>query len=274
MTILLNSLWPIEDPKAHKVHFARWNKENQPLDVFVRDKQEWQGWQEYYPGRNDFNRPYIFALAQFYHETDAWLFGGVYRVNGLKPRGGKDYDEYQVELVQDSAPLIGRLKLYSPYRGRTTRGNFENHYDSFEVLEILREPYTGRRFAGYEEIDLSFEELEALVRNDRADWKAALENAKGVYLITDQKTGKRYVGSAYGDQGIWSRWCSYVASGHGGNVELRNLVTDPTLDYCRSNFRFALLEHRVERTPDETVIQRESFWKRILLTREHGLNRN
>ena len=30
-----------------------------------------------------------------------------------------------------------------------------------------------------------FEELEALVRNDRTDWKAALENAKGVYLISD-----------------------------------------------------------------------------------------
>lgn len=40
----------------------------------------------------------------------------------------------------------------------------------------------------------------------------------------------------------WSRWCEYVASGHGGNVELRALVSDPTLDYCRTNFRFALLE--------------------------------
>jgi hypothetical protein len=57
-------------------------------------------------------------------------------------------------------------------------------------------------------------------------------------------------------------------------MELRTLVTDPSLDYCRTNFRFALLEHRLERTPDETGIARESFWKRILLTREHGLNRN
>jgi hypothetical protein len=268
MTILLKSLWPIENPKDYKVHFARWNGENQPLEVFVRDRQQWQGWQEYFPGRNDFNRSYIFALAQVYHETDSWLFGGVYKVLGLSD------DQYEVQLEDSSAPLIGRLKILSPYRGRTTRVNFENHYDAFEVQEILREPYTGRQFPGYEDIDLSFEELEALVRNERPDWKSALENAKGVYLITDQKTGKRYVGSAYGDQGIWSRWCAYVASGHGGNVELRALVTDPTLDYCRSNFRLALLEHRLERTPDELVIQRESFWKRILLTREHGLNRN
>lgn len=274
MTIPLRSIWPIEKLQDYKVHFARWNQVAQPLEVFVRDRREWQGWQEYYPGRNDFNRPYILALAQFYHETDSWLFGGVYRVLGLQDREGRDYDEYEVELEPSSIPLIGRLKLLSPYRGRTTRVNLESHYDTFEVQEILREPYSGRHFPGYEDIDLPFEELEALVRNNRPDWKAALENAKGVYLITDQETGKRYVGSAYGDQGIWSRWCAYIASGHGGNVELQNLVTDPSLDYCRKNFRFALLEHRVERTPDDTIIQRESFWKRILLTREHGLNRN
>jgi len=74
---------------------------------------------------------------------------------------------------------------------------------------------------------------------------------------------------------IWSRWCSYVASGHGGNVELRALVSDPTLDYCRKAFRFALLEYRPSPTPDEVILAREAFWKRILLTRgDYGLNRN
>jgi hypothetical protein len=152
---------------------------------------------------------------------------------------------------------------------------FENHYSSLEVQEILREPYSGRAFPGFEDIDLSFEELETLVRNSRPDWKAALTSIKGVYLISDVSTGKRYIGSAYGDQGIWSRWCAYVASGHGGNVELRALVSDPTLEYCRKAFRFALLESRPAPTPDELILAREAFWKRILLTRGiDGLNRN
>lgn len=269
MTISLNEIWRIETPTDYKVHFARWNGHAQPLEVFVRDKDEWQEWQEYRPSRNDFNRPFIFSLVQFYHETDAWLFGGIFRV--LE----RYEDRYEVELLDGGRGFIGRLKLYSPHRGRTTRAKLENHYADFEVREILREPYTGRQFPGYEDIDLSFEELETLVKNDRPDWKAALENMRGIYLINDVNTGKRYVGSAYGDQGIWSRWCAYVASGHGGNVELRTLVTDPTLDYCRANFRFALLEHRSSRTPDETIFSREAFWKRILLTRgEQGLNRN
>lgn len=274
MTILLNSLWPIENPRDYKIHFASYNQHSQPLDVFVRDRQEWQQWQEYYPNRNDFNRRYVFSLAQFYHETNTWLFGGVYRVLGLKERNGRDYDEYRVELDEMGAELIGRLKIGYAHRGRPVRANLETYYDAFEVQEILREPYTGRWFPGYEDIDLSFEELEALVKNDRSDWKAALESVKGVYLISDDFTGKRYVGSAYSTQGIWSRWCAYVASGHGGNVELRALVKDPSLDYCRKHFRFALLEHRPERTPDEIILRREDFWKRILLTREHGLNRN
>jgi len=145
----------------------------------------------------------------------------------------------------------------------------------------LREPYSGRQFPGYDDIDLSFEELATLVKNERVDWKAALENIKGVYLLSDSRTGRRYIGSAYGEQGVWSRWCSYVATGHGGNAELRVLLakralnSKRALDYCRAHFRFALLEHRSSRTPDETILNREAFWKRILFTRgPQGLNRN
>jgi hypothetical protein len=269
MTIMLRNIWPTSTPENYKLHFARWNGENQPLEVWVRDKQEWQRWQEYRPSRDDFNRPFIFSLIQFYHESDVWLFGGVFRV--LK----RHADRYEVELTDEAVGFVGRLKLRSPYRERATRVRFESHYPELEVQEVLREPYSGRSFPGFEDIDLSFEELETLVRNSRPDWKAALASVKGIYLISDIKTGKRYVGSAYGEQGVWARWCGYVATGHGGNVELRTLVNDPTLDYCRKSFRFALLEGRPVPTPDEVILGREAFWKRVLLSRgEHGLNRN
>lgn len=269
MTLSLRDIWPIERAEQYKLHFARFNGEVQPLEVWARDPNEWLNWQAYRPGRDDFNRPHIFALMQFYHETDAWLFGGIYDV--LARHG----DRYEVALSELGASYVGRLKLYSPYRNRTTRVNFENHYGALDVLEILREPYHGRSFPGFENVHLSFDELETLVRNERPDWKAALESVKGIYLITDTHTGKRYVGSAYGSEGVWSRWCSYVFSGHGGNVELKALVTTPNRDYCRTWFRFALLEHHARLTPDEIVLARESYWKRVLFTRgEDGLNRN
>src|SRR5437867_2600184 len=131
MTISLREIWAIEKLEDYKVHFARWNGEAQPLEVFVRDRTEWQGWQEYRPSRNDFNRPFIFSLAQFYHESDAWLFGGVFRVLG------RHEDRYEVELQNIGSGFIGRLKLHLDYRDRTPRANFEKHYDGFAVQEIL-----------------------------------------------------------------------------------------------------------------------------------------
>ena len=111
MTILLKEMWPIEKPEDYKIHFARWNGDSQPLDVFVRDKADWQGWQEYRPSRDEFNRSFIFSLAQFYHETDAWLFGGVFRVVT------RYADRYKVKLLDVGSGFIGRLKLHSDYRG-------------------------------------------------------------------------------------------------------------------------------------------------------------
>ncbi len=129
--ILLRDIWSIERPADYKAHFAKWNGEHQPLEVLIRSDEEWQGWQEYFPGRNDFNRPLIFALARFYHEPDAWLFGGVYRVNGRLP------DRYDVELTDIGASFIRRLKLKSTYGSRLVRVEFEKHYDQLEVIEIL-----------------------------------------------------------------------------------------------------------------------------------------
>ncbi len=156
MTILLHEIFPLAEPNDYKLHFARWNRKNQPLEVWARDRDEWQGWQEYRPANNAFNRPYIFTLIQFYHETDAWLFGGIFRVVRRHP------DRYEVALTDQGEGFLGRLKLRSAYRQRATRVNFENYYRDSEVQEILREPYAGRGFPGFENIELSFEELETL----------------------------------------------------------------------------------------------------------------
>ena len=268
--VFLKDIWPIENQYDYKIHFARSNGYEYPLDVWVKDKNDWKNWQEYRAGRNDFNREFIFSLMQFHHETDTWLFGGVWQVLA------RHDNCYEVGLTNQGKSFIGRLKLFSPYRDRTTRVNFEHHYADFHVQEILRESYSGEVFPGHENIDLSFDELAGVIRNDRPDWKAALQHLQGVYLITDTKTNRRYVGSASGNSGIWSRWGDYVESGHGGNSGLKNLLKkDKGLEYCRANFRFTLLEYHSEHTLVKFVNGREQFWKRILLTQsEFGYNEN
>ena len=132
-----------------------------------------------------------------------------------------------------------------------------------------------RRICGYENINHDFRSIENIIRTNKPDWKAALTSIKGVYLITDKSNGKRYVGSAYGDSGIWSRWACYIGTGHGWNDELTKLVEKEGIGYARSNFVFALLEYRSMKADDKTIVEREKYWKEVLLTKgQYGYNKN
>ena len=86
-------------------------------------------------------------------------------------------------------------------------------------------------FPGYDRAHLTFAQLSHMVRLEygNREWRHRLSAVNGVYLITDQRNGHHYVGSAYGassdDGGIWRRWKSYVNSGgQGGNVGLISIL--------------------------------------------------
>lgn len=270
MTISLTDVLKIEDPKAYKLHLASWNGKLHPLDVFVESSAEWRRWNEYKGKRNDWTRDRVLSLMQFYPRPDMWLFGGAFQV---VDRLG---DRYVLDPVAGFEKYVGRLLVafhrYQGMRGRAFA--LEPHLTKLTVAQILPQVYAGESFPGFEEINHDFGTLEAIFRTGRADWKAALESVKGVYLITDRANGRKYVGSAYGDAGIWSRWSCYMGTGHGWNDELITLLRQKGLGYARENFRFSILEIMVRSTPDEEVLKREKHWKNALATREHGYNKN
>lgn len=267
--IKLSNILPLSNPKEFKLHCAVWNGEKKPLDVFASDREEWHGWNRYKGKQNWFNRRYVFSLIRFYPEDDSWLFGGIYEVLSIID------NEYEIEESELGQKFVGRLKLSLKLSFRNRRVNLENHYDSMIVTEILREPYTGMAFPGYEDINIGFEQLEVIYKNQREDWHGHLKNIQGIYLITDKSNGKKYVGSAYNDTGIWSRWQSYIETGHGWNVELTKLVNKEGMGYAKKNFSFTLLEYRSMRTDKEVVKDREQFWKKVLLSRgDYGYNKN
>jgi len=267
----LHQIMPIDNPQDFKMHLACWNGKNHPLDVFARSREEWAGWNSHRGARNRFNRSYVISFMQFYHETDIWLFGGIYKV--ISDKNPKKYD---IELMADEVNLIGRLKVTMPRpasRGESFK--FEKSYDEIYVTELLKEPYAGETFCGYENINHDFDRLETIFSNERPDWKAALSGVKGVYLVADKNTGKKYVGSAYNGVGIWARWKTYLQTGHGYNDELTKLIKEKGIVYARKNFRLALLEYRPMKTDDKTIIERENHWKEALLTRGAlGYNKN
>jgi hypothetical protein len=93
-------------------------------------------------------------------------------------------------------------------------------------------------------------------------------------VIFDKSNGRKYVGSAYGEGGIWARWACYIGTGHGWNDELTRLVASNGIDYARKNFVFSLLEIAANTAADDYIFERETHWKRILLAREFGYNKN
>lgn len=138
--------------------------------------------------------------------------------------------------------------------GRT----YESMMEELEVIEILSTAYDGDEFPGYENIRLSFSQLETIIRNKRSGWLDALRNQKAVYLITDTSNGKMYVGSATAQYGmLLQRWTNYIDNGHGGNVELKHIVDTKGFDYIKANFQYSVLENYNARMDDNYILSRQ-----------------
>jgi len=117
-------------------------------------------------------------------------------------------------------------------------------------------------------VNISWSELSRVIIKE--NWKTALKNQKGVYLITDISNGKMYVGSAYGENMILGRWESYIKTYHGGNVELKKLSNN----HIKTNFRYSILDIFKSTIDDTIIIARENWWKETLLSRKFGYNSN
>jgi len=270
---LATLLPPDFDPAHCKLHCAVYNGEAFPIDVLSNDPDEWQRWNSWRNVNDDFNRQFIFSLAQDRNDPTLWLFGGIWEVVGRRPE--PRHHSYDVLLREDlMGPFIKRLYVRLALAGRNRRRNMESCLDDMTVSTIAEQPFDGEPFPGHDRVDHSLAEIQAIVRQRRPDWRIALEHMKGVYVIHDEVTGEPYVGSAYGDTGIWQRWSHYAATLHGDNIGLKAHLAAKGEDYFRKTMRFALLEFWSMRTDDKHVIDRETYWKKVLLSRSLGHNRN
>ncbi|MDQ0733139.1 GIY-YIG nuclease family protein [Arthrobacter sp. B1I2] len=139
------------------------------------------------------------------------------------------------------------------------------------VVEIA-DPQT-EPFPGFDLLLISYGELQAVVADDRySQWRTALSSVQGIYLISDTKTGKLYVGKADGAERFLGRWSGYAKNGHGGNVALRELA-GADADHAR-HFRFSILRVFAPSATTAQVDAAEAHFKRALLSRQTGNNRN
>lgn len=125
----------------------------------------------------------------------------------------------------------------------------------------------------YEEIMLSYEQLQRVFNDQISVWKNKLSSSNCIYVISDSMSGNLYVGSTYNREGIWGRWKDYAATGHGGDVELVKLLeADP--DYAKKYFTWAILQVLPLGIQDEKAISIETLWKNKLGRTACALNRN
>lgn len=264
-----------EEINNSKVKLNVWNGEESPLDTYKKDPEyvnvDWFLWKPE-SGKNFYAVGQVaFNFIQI--DYDEWLLTTVKEIKKSNDvYGGVGYEADEVEKYR---PFFGRLVINFHKSCRATVVNLCTVIDEFEVLKILPVVYDDDEFPGYENVCLSYFQLETILSRKKSSWLAALRNQKAVYLITDTMTGKQYVGSATSQTGmLLQRWSNYVADGTGGNVGFEELKQEKGFDYIKKNFQYSILENYNARMDDTYILARESWWKNTLKTREFGYNRN
>lgn len=273
--IMLNDLLRFDAAEVPnvRVKFNISNGYDDPLDLYKTNPDEVNvTWFLWHDDRRYFNVGQT-AICLLKLRGDQWLLTTIKKITRLLDvTDGVGYDAVEVKEYEQ---YFGRLVVEYHNPCRTMGRKYENVMDELEVVQILNEQYTGNEFPGYENVRLSYPLLKNIVDRQLPGWVDALRNQKAVYLITDTKTGKMYVGSATSQTGmLLQRWSSYAADGHGGNIELRELVKQQGLDYVKENFQYSILENYNARMDDGYILKRESWWKETLCTRTHGYNKN
>lgn len=269
--ILLKDIVDLTDYGDVKVKFNKWNGEEDPLTTYLMNPDEmvatWTSWRG---GRGDF-RVGQAVIVLMKMQADLWLLTGIRKITA--DTGIAHSHAYSSESVEEFKKYYGRVIIKHSLGSRQTIPFYSNVCDRMEVYNILPERFSGRLFPGVTNIRIPLSEIVELNKFQRLDWITPLKNQKGIYLITDKEGKQRYVGSAYGGEGLWQRWLCYAnTGGTGGNVELMALIEkDP--NYGINNFEYAVLETFGSNATKEEIISRESWWKETLGTRSE-LNRN
>lgn len=269
--ILLNEILELENLDNVKVRFNLMFQDNwNPIEIFKNKDFDVLLGGQYWNYKK--NKSYklgqtTIGLIKINELDDLWLLFHVGEIT--KDLNILDGVGYEHKVLVQYEKYFGRLIVKFKNKSQNMIRKANSVINDCEVAQILPDTFDNDLFPGYENVNISWEELSRIVSKE--SWKTALQNQKGVYLITDISNGKMYVGSAYGENMILGRWKAYLKNGNGGNVELKKL----SFEYIKRNFRYSILDIYKSTIDDKTIISRETWWKDILQTRKFdNYNRN
>lgn len=274
------------DPKQFRLA-RHGSKEIDPLETFRANPDRLMAYQAFQNREQLKDAKYVASFAP-YHGTQAILLK-VYRIDGK--RSQIDAPHQMRELIRDVAEKFGWWATEELLKTNTYYDLVEveafDEYSTRLVIEwggavtawvqkrtdkpvvAIIPPSAEREFESFEKTVLSFEALQRILKNpvNNRTWVQALKSVNGIYVITDPRNGRNYVGSAYGKDGIWGRWSAYAASGHAGNKMLKDL---PSMEHMQ----FSILEILSGTSTAADAVDKENLWKLKLGSREGGYNAN
>jgi hypothetical protein len=206
----------------YKIYFAQQSINGlDPLNAFLRNQfQEWMSEEV----TSKFDRKLVISFIYF--RENEWLFVGFYEVIEISK------NKNEIILLDQSIDLIGRLIVRYDRIQRKPILNLESCMDYIKLNEILKEKILINDFTSFKTTKVKYNLLKTIVKNESISWKKALTSAKGIYLVTDTKSGGLYVGAAYGEATFWDRWLDYAHNGHGGNRFLKKMMELNGKDYA------------------------------------------
>ena len=241
--------------EANRVRMVRHGyKELDTLDAFRNNRPLLEAYQSFQTSDKYGDANYI-AVFSAYHGTHA-LFLGFWPVDGQTtalnasedklalverfgwPLHNPNWSYYTLTPVDIAKDLSERLVI--DWGGSTV--SWVQRLTDKPIIAILP-PESIKEFQSYESTILMFDDLVKMTSNkvSNSTWFNALRSVNGIYVITDLRNGKNYVGSAYGKNGIWQRWQTYAETGHGGNKLLVRLLESE--EKAVDHFQFSILDY-------------------------------
>lgn len=237
-----------------------------------------------YQARQDIEHPVGSLMVGFWgHRVDHGLLLGVWRVRQVMP-----WQEAQAQgLLQEAAdrrteragllyhdleelPNLADLRLKLELKWSPPAVSWRRVLKAGQDYLVCCRQDPPVPFVSLQCVSLVMAELRLALQDPC--WQQALAGTCGIYLITDEKDGLQYVGSASGGEGVLQRWRDYAVTGHGGNVEMQRLLqADPGRE---NSFRFTLVEALPLGVSRREAEARENHWKLALGSVRFGMNRN
>lgn len=170
--------------------------EGNPYDWYRNDKDKFIAYQS--EQHRDVFKNVDYIVSFIGENGTIARFIGIYKIEGPDNERNTNKYCYKMTEVEGFDELKERIIIdWGP--SAISWHQWLNDKNDKEIIEIT--PGFDHIFPGYEKIALTLAQLKNIIlEKEYPEWKKMLSAVNCIYIITDRKTGKNYIGSTYGKE--------------------------------------------------------------------------